>query len=127
MNVMRLGGVLGATLIAGLACAGAEAAYYGHGYYGRPYYRGHSSVGVGVVIGAPLGWGYYPGWYSYAPAYSYPSTVVIESSPPVYVERGPAGQSGGDSWYYCRKSRAYYPYVKNCPAGWERVAPRPED
>lgn len=117
----RITPVLATALITGLAAPGSAEAYY----WGRPYYRGHSSVGV--VIGAPLGWGYYPGWYSYAPAYSYPSTVVIESSPPVYVERAPAGASSGDYWYYCRKSRAYYPYVKTCPAGWERVAPRPAD
>lgn len=96
-------------------------------------HRGHGRVGVGVVIGAPLlGWPgyYYPPYpyYSYPPYYPYPAPVVVESSPPVYIEQG--GASSADeaeqgNWYYCRKSKAYYPYVKQCPGGWQKVAPQP--
>jgi hypothetical protein len=28
-------------------------------------------------------------------------------------------------WYYCERSKSYYPYVKECPSGWTRVAPQP--
>lgn len=28
-------------------------------------------------------------------------------------------------WYYCRTSKGYYPYVKDCPVGWEKVSPLP--
>jgi hypothetical protein len=28
-------------------------------------------------------------------------------------------------WYYCPSSNAYYPYVKDCPEGWQQVAPQP--
>lgn len=86
-------------------------------------------VGVGVVIGAPLGWPgyYYPPYYGYPPYYVYPPPIVVESSPPVYIERSaaPAAAPEEGYWYYCRKSKAYYPYVKECPGGWQRVAPRP--
>lgn len=93
-------------------------------------------VGVGVVIGAPLGWpGYYyppyygyPSYYGYPPYYGYPAPVVVESSPPVYIEQrsaAPAVAPEQGYWYYCRKSKAYYPYVKECPGGWQRVAPQP--
>ena len=95
-------------------------------------HRGHGRVGVGVVIGAPLlGWPgyYYPPYpyYSYPPYYPYPAPVV-ESSPPVYIEQGgaaPADEAEQGYWYYCHKSKAYYPYVKQCPGGWQKVAPQP--
>jgi hypothetical protein len=106
---------------------------------------GHSRVRVGVFIGAPLiGFGYpyyYPPYgyapyyyppYSYAPYYYppyYPAPVVVQQQPTVYVEQpGQPAASQPQSqgyWYYCADSRAYYPYVKECPAGWQRVAPQP--
>ncbi len=29
------------------------------------------------------------------------------------------------TWYYCAESKTYYPYVKECPGGWQRVTPQP--
>lgn len=91
-----------------------------------------SRVGVGVFIGAPLFWYYPPPYYYYPPAYYppayYPPVVSVPSSPPVYIERGdaqPAPERAQSYWYYCPDSRAYYPYVKQCPGGWQRVAPQP--
>ena len=72
----------------------------------------------GVGVAAPL---FYP--YSYAYPYPYPvylPPVVVESSPPVYVQQGPQPQY----WYYCQSSQAYYPYVKECPGGWLQVVPQ---
>ena len=71
---------------------------------------------------------YWPAYPYYPAPYYYPPTVVVPQSPPVYVEQGqqsgqaPAAQGW---WYFCRESNAYYPYVKHCPAGWERVDPQP--
>ena len=28
------------------------------------------------------------------------------------------------SWYFCAASNAYYPYVQDCPGGWQAVAPQ---
>jgi len=93
----------------------------GHGHFGghRHFHRGHA--GVGVLIAAPLFWP----WYG-APSYYYPPVVAAPSSPPVYVERGDdlAAQSPSNDWYYCAESEGYYPYVKECPGGWQRVPPR---
>ena len=95
---------------------------------------------VGVYIGAPVigfGFGYHPFYpppYYYPPYYYYPTyqpaPVVIQQQPTVYVEQNPqqapAVQTPATNyWYYCADSRAYYPYVKECPAGWQRVAPQP--
>lgn len=57
----------------------------------------------------------------------------MQQQPAVYVEQ-PAQQQPAPAasqpqmqgyWYYCASSRAYYPYVKDCLAGWQRVAPQP--
>lgn len=105
--------------------------YYGHGYYGRDYGWG-ASIGLGF---APYwGLGYYaPGYYG-SPYYS--PIVIEQAGPQVYIEQNPlpiqpvptAGptptlQTG--YWYYCPASKGYYPYVKDCRMGWERVSPLP--
>jgi hypothetical protein len=67
--------------------------------------------------------------YSYpAPAYSYPRPAVAPSA--AYAQQGypqtaPAPAQPQD-WYYCADSKAYYPYVRDCPAGWQRVPAQPQ-
>ncbi len=88
-------------------------------------------VRFGVSIGVPLyGPGYYAPYYGYPYAYGYPGyaypPVVVQSAPPVYVEQGAAQAARAQaSWYYCAASRSYYPYVSECPAGWQRVPAQP--
>lgn len=116
-----------------LACALAAAA----GAASAQHFHHGPRVGVGVYIGP--GW-YYPyPHYVYPPVYyTYPPVVVTPASPPVYIEQGqpqllpqppvaenaPA-QPQSNYWYYCSKPEGYYPYVKQCPGGWQQVAPRP--
>jgi hypothetical protein len=50
----------------------------------------------------------------------YTAPVVIERSPPVYIQQSPPPQP---YWYYCEASRTYYPYVQQCPGGWLTVVP----
>jgi hypothetical protein len=74
-----------------------------------------------------VGWWGSPAWSSawwgpgvWAPV-SVPSTVVA----PVFIERSaPAEPAPQVWWYWCAESRAYYPYVQQCPGGWQRVAPQ---
>src|SRR5215470_2415834 len=81
----------------------------------------HGGVRFGVFIGAP----FYP-WI--VPPYYYPPAIVaVPAPPPTYVERGSprvAPPQPSSYWYYCEASRTYYPYVKECPAGWLRVVPQ---
>jgi hypothetical protein len=86
------------------------------------HHGGH--VRFGVVIGGPFyPWGYYPPYYPY-----YPYPPAAPATPPTYIEQGntqaPPQQPSG-YWYYCADSKTYYPYVKECPAGWQRVTPQP--
>lgn len=102
----------------------------GNAWADRGYRHGNHRGGYtqfGVVIGP--GWG---PWY-YPPAYYYPPSppIVIERAPQVYIEQyapPPAPEVQGSQpnyWYYCNASKAYYPYVNECPRGWQRVLPQP--
>jgi len=79
--------------------------------------------GPHVWVGGPV-------WYPY-PYYA-PPPVVVQPSPPVVVQPS-APQTYVQSrdtapesyWYYCQSAKGYYPYVKECPSGWQRVAPQP--
>jgi len=85
-----------------------------HGGYG---WRHGGGVRFGVIIGPAF---YYPGPY-YSPYY-YPPVIVAPYAPPIYIERVPAAGvpiSPQGYWYYCEESKTYYPYVKECTAGWQ--------
>jgi hypothetical protein len=101
------------TLIAALAAAGALASGSALAWHHRAH--------VGVFIGGPV-------WYPYPyPYYAYPPTVVVREQPPTqYIEQSTpdAQQSQQGYWYYCADSKTYYPYVKDCPAGWQKVVPQ---
>ncbi len=106
---------------------------YGHGGYRYGGYRhggyyGGSRVFVsgGVWLGPGWGpWWWGPGWPYYYP-YSYPyysaPPVVNEQQPTEYIQRDETVEQP-DYWYFCQNPQGYYPYVKQCPNGWTRVAP----
>jgi len=91
-----------------------------YSYHGGGHVYGHHGGGH-VFFG--LGFGAYWPWYypPYDPRHysSYPPVA------PVYVERGDA-QAAPQSvdWYYCVSPQGYYPYVTQCPGGWQRVKPQ---
>ena len=97
--------------IAAMVSAPAQAQWHHHGWGPR----------VGVYIG--------PGYYYPPPYYYAPPVYVAPSPPPVYIEQAPAQAAPAPAqpamWYYCAASRSYYPYVKECPGGWQQVAPQP--
>ncbi len=120
----------GLMLIAGMVISGSALADRGYG--GRGGHGGH--VGVGLYFGVPYPYSYYPYPYPYAYPYGYyPPVVVTPAQPPVYVEQGavpPASQqapivSDNYYWYHCDNPNGYYPYIKECPSGWQKVTPTP--
>ncbi|HEV8110454.1 MAG TPA: hypothetical protein VGP97_23310 [Burkholderiales bacterium] len=89
----------------------------------------HTHVGVAVGFGYPYRGPWGP-WYYPPPYYYYPPAIVVQpQQPTTYIEQStPAKQTAPSSerwWYYCDASEGYYPYVKECPSGWERVPPAP--
>lgn len=90
----------------------------GHGH------RGGGHAHFGLIIGVPWGPWYYP------PPYYYPPLVVERQVPQVYIEQtqepaAPLAAAPANYWYYCAAARAYYPYVKECTGGWQKVLPQP--
>jgi hypothetical protein len=84
--------------------------------------HGRVSIGVGVGFGYPF-WG--PPW-GYPVPYYYPVPVVPAQSVTYIEQRSAAPASdGGAWWYYCDAARGYYPHVRECPSGWQRIAPTP--
>jgi hypothetical protein len=99
--------LLGVLALVTLAAAASEA--FAH----RPRARVH------FYFGPAWYWG--PAYYYPPPYYYYP--VERPAEPPVYIERIDPAETG--SWYYCEEGKGYYPYVKECPAGWRRVPGAP--
>lgn len=113
-----------ALFLLSLSLTGSAWADRGHGH---GHFRGN--VHLGVTIDPFWGWPLfypYPSPYYYPPMY--PPVIAVPSQPPVYIEQGVAPEVAvppSNYWYYCSDSQNYYPYVKECPGGWQRVAPQP--
>ncbi len=97
--------------------------FYPRPFYPRPYYSW-----------SYYSWPGYPGSYFYGDPYYAPAPAIVVSppEPQVYIEQSDntVGQGQGQGpaqqyWYFCRGSNGYYPYVKECPGGWQTVLPRP--
>jgi hypothetical protein len=119
MTIVLWGGLGVDSVWAGGYRGSRHGGYHGHGgSYGRHHFHRHGGFrgNFGFFIGAPLFWPapYYP-YYGYP--YAYPPAVVIERQPQVYIQREP------HYWYYCPEPSGYYPYVQNCPRGWQQVVP----
>lgn len=107
-----------------------------HSSHGR-YNGGRSHNHIGAIFGASLffpSWYFYPpapAWYSYSlpPEYYYgdPTAYGSPDSPTLYVEQSRAPEAAAQEpayWYYCAESQTYYPYVEQCPGGWQTVTPQ---
>lgn len=89
-----------------------------------------------VVIGPYWGPRYYRDYYYPPVVVERPATQIYVEQPAqeVIVERAapsvvvdaplPPGAISND-WYYCAKSKKYYPYVKECSEGWKKVPSKP--
>jgi len=129
-------------IAAAMACLAASMPAAAGGYRHHHHSRGGVFLGFGVGLGVaaathpywygPRYYRPYPAYTYYYPPVYYPPVVV--SPPPVtYIELPqfapqPAPQAApnpANFWYFCQASGAYYPYVQQCPGGWQRVSPTP--
>ena len=83
----------------------------------RPYY------GPPAVVYAPPAPVYVP-YYAEPPVYVAPPAPAVALPAPRVAQSAPAEATGG-LWYFCKKPRGYYPYVRECPGGWEKVSSVP--
>lgn len=126
MNSMRL--LRGCLILLAALSVGSDALAYGHS-------RGRSHTFVRFGVATVPAWGYY---YPSPFYYPYYSTAVVDRSPLVYIEQNPPPAEApqpsqvtqpsqltpSSYWYYCAAAKAYYPYVKACPSGWQKVLPQ---
>lgn len=83
----------------------------------RGDHRFHRHHRYNVIIAAPM-----PMFYPWA----YPPYRYYSPPPPqVYVEQADAAAGQGGYWYHCDNPSGYYPDVKECPAGWNKLVPTP--
>ncbi|MEI7612069.1 MAG: hypothetical protein WCK63_04115 [Betaproteobacteria bacterium] len=126
---MKIIGLIVTLLLVGLFGANSAWAYHG----GRAHF--------GVYVGGPY-WGpsYYSPYSYYPPPYSpayYPPVVVAPAPAPVYIQQptapaapapvAPVIAEPANFWYFCAASKNYYPYVSECPGGWKKVSPQPQN
>jgi len=88
------------------------------------------------------GWGFSVGAYPYWPSYSdywpyfsygsyyYATDIAIPSSRPlVYIEQSSVPHIQAlepGEWQYCTNPEGYYPHLKECPVGWQKLDAQPE-
>jgi hypothetical protein len=107
-----------------LGVAGMGSAWAGGGHH-------HNRTSVGIMIGPYWGPSYYSPFPYYYPPY-YPPVVIERQAPQVYIEQqqapappAPTAAAPINYWYYCAATNGYYPYVKECRGGWQKVLPQP--
>jgi hypothetical protein len=135
LSLILLGAVASASVLAAGGHGGGGShgggGWHGGGWHGGSgWHGGHccgTHVGFGFFFGAPF-FPYYAAPYYYPPYY-YPPLDAGPAYPSAYVEQGPVQASPPQSqanWlYYCAEAKSYYPYVRECAAGWVRIPPQP--
>ena len=142
MKNIKLHMLLALTL--GLLASGSAMADRGHwGGNGGGHWHGNIGLYIGPGFGPYYSRPYYPSYYGDpfyygypSPYYSYPPTVIVRpQQPPMYIEQGqePQLESPQSSyapqqdnfWYHCDRPEGYYPYIKDCPQGSQKVVPEP--
>ena len=133
-------------ILAGASLAAAPAwADRGHGHgHGDGYFWGPFA---GLLLGSAIVYSatqprtvYYGPQVTYVPygtvttltqpyyseqAYITPSMVSMPPPPQGGSQVSALGMPGGDWWYFCKDPNGYYPYVRECKTGWEKVSPTP--
>ena len=91
--------------------AGQPVAGTRHVHPGTPHNKFHHNGKAFVTTGVV-----FPAYYPYYPYYPfYPYNGFYPGPAPGYAPPG--------MWYFCPALGAYYPYVQECPSGWQPVQP----
>ena len=93
--------------------SGGGGSVAGRGFH---HFHPHSTVIVRGSFFVGPGPFFWPGYY-YPPPYYY--------APPAYYAAPAVSAPPASYWYYCAPLNAYYPYVQDCPGGWQAVPATP--
>ena len=116
--------------------ANANGGWHGGGGHGGFHGGGfHSGVFLGFGgfgFGGYWPWypfGYYPSYYPYPYAYGDPYGYAppVTYSPPPAVAPAPASHPAASEsyWYFCPRTKSFYPYVTTCSVAWQHVPTSP--
>lgn len=78
--------------------------------------------------GDRVGWAILGAATTAAVLYAATRPVVYHAPPVAYVEAPPVmvpPPPARATWYFCPAAGQYYPYVANCPSGWQAVPATP--
>jgi hypothetical protein len=99
----------------------------------------------GFVTGAVIGGAIVNSYHPYPYPYAYYPYQPVYAQPPVYIQQPAISQAptsynapnasavntapepSSNNWYYCQKTKSYYPYVNTCASGWKIVPSTPPD
>lgn len=125
---------LSAVLLLGTApeFAFARGGHAGHGGGHRDGFRGGLGI-VAALVAIPLIAAAITSPRNDPPPVVYRSNDVytgpyVEQPVPPQAYAPPyqdPAQPQANVWYFCAESSAYYPYVTQCPSGWQPVSPIP--
>ena len=75
----------------------------------------HSNVFIGGAFAVPILW----------PLWDYPGYRIVDAYPrePLHYIEQSDETAQADEWFYCQAAKTYFPYVAECPGGWQRLAP----
>lgn len=126
LMLILLGAVASDSALAGRGHSGSSGRSGQSGHSGSVARSGHPAHAPhatrnGVYFAAPL---LIAPWFYPSPDYY--DTPPLPASPTVYIEQGAAPPEQMQQpyyWYYCADSKTYYPYVDDCPGGWQQVVP----
>lgn len=120
-SILSLILVAGSCLYSGTTCAWG----WGHAHFGPRFGYPYYGYGYGNPYVAPFAYPY--------PPYVPPLISVIPSAPSTLIQQIPVQPQGSvlqqmpaNNWYYCRRPKGYYPYVKACSKGWQVVPTTPQ-
>jgi len=88
---------------------------FGYGWWGYPYWWDYPYY--------PYSYPYYPYYYPYYDPYYYGAYGEPPAPPQGVPPPAESGQQQPSFWQFCQDPEGYYPYVKDCRAGWLRVVP----
>lgn len=124
--------VLLSAALLGAVTPGISEARGGHGGHGGHYGFGGFGwgLGLGALIAAPFIAAAYdrPAYYAPYPYTPYPyAPAPVVYTQPAYAPPPAQAQQAMQPWYFCAAANGYYPYVRQCPGGWQQVSPTPPD
>ena len=99
--------------------------FQGHGGFHQGGFHHHGFHHGHVAFVAGFGW---PGWWGYPyDGWPYPGSYPAYYAPTQYIEQGDGSDvaSANAWWYRCDQPSGYYPYVQDCPGGWQTVPAQP--